>query len=208
MANSLSTFREVIERSNALAELSTTVEADDISQDLLRSSVVLSVAGFDRYFTHRFSELLASHLKSQEPSDELIELLQRAGVNLKLTLRLLAEKKDRPFRTIRNKVQPALFYLTTQQTKEIDKLFKKVGVQNLTSRVCKKSKKKLLEARVNKAVFRRHSIAHEADLHSHHKVSKIGKSNVDLWIGALSEFVEISDTIITEALSRSEKTKK
>ncbi|WP_424980742.1 hypothetical protein [Leisingera sp. S232] len=157
---------------------------------------------FDRYFTHRFAELLANYLKREEPSDEIIELLLNAGVTLKLTLKLLAEQRDRPFRTIRNKVQPELFYLTTQQTKEIDKLFKKVGLHNLTDRVCKKSKKKRLRDRVNKAVYRRHSIAHEADLHSHHKVSKLSVSTVELWLDALEEFVSLSDGIIATEMKK------
>jgi transposase-like protein len=200
MGKSLDTFNSVILRAERLLEHSETIDDDDFQQDMQRSAIVLAVAGFDRYFTHRFAELLVRHLKTRSPSDDLVELLQKAGVDLRLTLKMLAEKQSKPFKTIRNKVQPSLFYLTTQQTKAIDKLFRKVGLHNLTSRVCDKSQKKTLESRVNKAVLRRHSIAHEADLNSHHKTSKIGRKNVNLWLAALKEFVELSDEIIAENL--------
>ncbi len=198
MARSLDTCMSVFDRARDLVKVYDGMEEDEKNKDLLRSSVVLAVSGFDRYFTHRFTDILSSHLKRKNPSKDLIEVLERAGVNLAFVLKLVAQQKARPFRTIRNKVQPSLFRLTTQQTSEIDKLFNKVGIHGLTGRVQSQCGKKLLIKRINHAVLRRHKIAHEGDLNSHYKPNDLSPNTVNKWIDALEEYVVIADGIVGE----------
>ena len=185
MTKSLETFESVISRALFLVDVFEELPEDNKNDDLLRSALALAVAGFDRYFTHRFADILAGHLRYSEPSKELLETLDSWGINQKFLLRLISKQPDRPFRTIRNKVHPSLFRLTTQQTTEIDKLFKKVGIYGLTGRVEKLHKKKFLVKRVNDAVLRRHSIVHEGDLNRHYKEKAISSKTVRRYIAAL-----------------------
>jgi len=202
----LDTFNEVIVRAKSMLDMSDQVDLDeDLKSDIVRGSLVLAVAGFDRYFTHKFVDLLATFLKTSEISDELVEILGKYGITSKFLLKLLAAQSDRPFRTIRNMIQGDIFYYTTQQTKAIDSLFAKINIRNLTDRVNKKSKSKMMIGRVNKAVFRRHRIVHEADLNMHHRTNKISRAVVENWINALSLFASNSEVIISTLLKENIK---
>lgn len=198
MTKSLDTFQSVIVRAQKLVAHGRTMEKQDDASDLYRSALVFAVSGFDRYFTHRFADILASHLRQKEPSDELIETLESWGIKTGFLLKLIANQPQRPFRTIRNKVHPALFRLTTQQTKEIDKLFAKIGIKGLTGRINSAHTKKFLIKRVNDAVTRRHSIVHEGDLNRHYKQKTISADRVELYISALCDYVTLADKIVGE----------
>lgn len=199
MTRSLDTFKGVIARAEKIAQHGQTIGVGDPS-DHYRAALVLAVAGFDRYFTHRFADLLATHLKTKEPSDDLIQSMESWGVNTSFLLRLLAKQPERPFRTIRNKVHPGLFRLTTQQTKAIDTLFSKIGIQGLTGKIEKKHGKKSLIKRVNRAVIRRHRIVHEGDLNRNYSENKITSNNLGLYIKALTDYVVVADTLIGESI--------
>ncbi|MCL1629606.1 HEPN domain-containing protein [Roseibaca sp. V10] len=198
MSKSLETFETIIERAKLLVEVHDELPVDDKVDDLLRSALALAVAGFDRYFTHRFADILARHLRYKEPSDDLLKTLDSWGINQKFLLNLIIQQPERPFRTIRNKAHPALFRLTTQQTTEIDKLFAKVGIPGLTGRVEKAHKKKFLIKRVNGAVLRRHSIVHEGDLNRHYREKKISSGSVKTYIITLEDYVRLADNIVGE----------
>jgi hypothetical protein len=203
MGEALNTFKSTSTRAAAILELPVGVENSKILRDdLIRSALVLAVAGFDRYFTHVFVDNLSSYLKNNTANDELIATLNEMGVDYKFVLGLLVRGSDRPFRTVRNRIQGNIFYKTTQQTDAIDKLFKKINIFKLTDRVCKKSRTKLLLDRINKAVNRRHKIVHEGDLNSHHKASAISKATVELYIRAMDEFVDLSDKVIHEEIKK------
>ena len=142
-------FEKTISRSRELLNLHKSGSYLDENDDLIRAAIVLGVAGFDRYFTAKFCDVLVTHLKSNKKiGPDLYELLEKAGFNTEFALKLVSEtvenRKSRPFRKIRTIVQNSLSAHTTHRDDAIDELFKGLGLKDLSANAAKKAKKKKL----------------------------------------------------------------
>ncbi len=154
-------FQNTTTRANALLDLYDRGVDLDEADDLLRAAVVLAVAGFDRYFTSKFCDVLVPHLKGDDRiSQEVLDLLRRAGLDTKFALELAVSK--RPFRKIRTIVQNSMSRHTTQRASVIDKLFNSFGLSELSANAQRKARRANLLTRISRLVDMRNDIAHEA----------------------------------------------
>ena len=163
-------------------------------RDLIRSSVVLSVAALDAYITDVFSEKLVPYLKKYKPDDLLVNILHDAGLDTYEALNLI--KMDRPFRRVRTLVSAYYKTFTTQKFEVIDKLFLAFRLKNISERAQSKSKRKTLKRSVAILVERRHKIAHDGDYNSHGRLNDINLNETERRINDIKLFVQCIDEII------------
>jgi hypothetical protein len=194
-------FEKTISRSNGLLELHKTGPHLDENDDLIRAAIVLAVAGFDRYFTAKFCDVLVTHLKSSgEVGPDLYKILEKAGFNTEFALKLVSEtvenRKSRPFRKIRTIVQNSLSAHTTHRDDAIDDLFKGLGLKDLSGHAAKKAKKKKLVSSVMKLVNIRNEIAHEAHVKQTGEPRKLDAAKIALRIEDLKIYVTMCDQIV------------
>ena len=194
MSKPLNYFLASIERAKSLVERSDQSDAE--GDDILRAAAVIAVAAYDHYFTSKFCDVLSSYLRSNEPNNELVDLLSRAGLNTKSAIEIAVMK--RPFRRIRALISSSLSEKTTNRSKSIDNLFTAIELYGLTGRVLKETKRKKLGVRIDKLVDLRNEIVHFAHLNSHGKPKKISKVDVGSRISEVKLFVETSERIINE----------
>lgn len=187
-------FNNSINRSMRLILLAET--GCDECDDLLRSAAVLSVAAYDHYFTSKFCDVLASYLRNNKPNKELLELLERSGVNTSTALEIAVMK--RPFRRIRSILSNSLSGKTTHRTKAIDNLFAAMNLKGLSGRVHKRTGRKNLGRRIDKLVDTRNEVVHFAHLNSHGKPKKINSQDIRSRIEEIKLFVDTSEDIINE----------
>jgi len=139
--------------------------------DLIRSSVVLSVSGMDAYFTARFTELIVPYLKTHEPKDDLIEILEKAGFDVRESLIMLS--MTHPYRRIRSLVQNHVERKTTQRFQVVDDLFACFGLKDMCHNAQGLLGRKRIMRSVEILVQRRHQIVHEGDINRHNKLRPI-----------------------------------
>jgi len=89
LAKAYTNFTRTIERSRQIIALYRTEVELDEKEDLVRFSVVLSVSALDAYFTDKFCDTLVPFLKKNSPTDDLVELLESAGLNTRTALELI-----------------------------------------------------------------------------------------------------------------------
>lgn len=166
----------------------------DFIADAGRSGVVTVVAAFDRYFTSRYAECVTPILKKEGPTPGLIELLERAGLDLKGALELLHAK--RPHRKIRNVINAHFSDFTTQKFHVIDDLFKSIGLIDFSQNVQGKARRKQLTVSIEHLIRRRHVIVHAGDLNAHSKLRPLDPydsmkraQNVKLFVGKAEELI-------------------
>jgi len=145
----ITVFEKTIDRSLALLELhSGDVELGE-KDDLVRAAVILAIAGFDRYFTAKYCDVLIPHLKSgKKVDDELCKRLEDSGLSTRFALEFLTAK--RPYRKIRTIVQNSLSAHTTHRDSVIDALFLQLGLKGLCEHAQAKAKRKNLIKRTMK----------------------------------------------------------
>ena len=170
--------------------------------DVIRGAVVLAVAAYDHYFTSKFCDVLSSYLHKNEPNKELIQLLDRAGLNTKSALEIAVMK--RPFRRIRSLLTSFLSGKTTNRTKSIDSLFAAIDLKGLSGRVHKETNRKTLGKRIDGLVDTRNSIVHSAHLNSHGKPKAIHIEDTRARIGELVLFVTTCEELINVWVIKSE----
>lgn len=163
-----------------------------------RAGIVIAVAAFDRYFTTRFAECVTPILRCEGPTDGLIELLSKAGLDLKGALGLL--HADRPYRRIRNLIDEHFSELTTQKFHVIDSLFKTIGLGDFSANVEKKTKRKQLRTSIEKLVERRHAIVHEGDLNSYGRLTAVDPHDALKRIEHIKLFVESAELLINNRM--------
>ena len=168
------------------------------TKDLLRAAIAFSVAGMDAYFTDRFAESLVRFLKKRGPTNDLTELLLKAGLDTKAALEMLTMK--RPYRRVRTLVEVYLSKYTTQKQEVIDKLFSIYGVKDLCRHAQGLSKTKNLLASVTEAVLRRHAIVHGGDLNLYDRPRPIDPKLASRYIADIDRFVTHAETILVKAL--------
>ncbi|MEM7242424.1 MAG: HEPN domain-containing protein [Pseudomonadota bacterium] len=167
------------------------VDLIDADRDLVRASMLLSVAGLDHYFTQKFCDKLVGYLKSNEPNDQLVKLLSNSGLNTKSALELLV--MDRPFRRVRTMVQDNLSRYTSHRTQKIDQLFQAMGYKKFCKNIEKRAGRRNLLKRVSRLVDLRNDIAHTAHLNSRGLPKAIDRDDVHSLVQDLSIFVAYAD---------------
>lgn len=155
--------------------------------DLLRSGLVLAVAGMDSYFTARFAELLVPFLKKHGPTDGLVKLLDDAGLDTREALEMI--KMNRPYRRIRTLMDSYFDRYTTQRTEVIDELFLAYGIKNFSNHAQRSVKRRNLVRKIELMVERRHAIVHEGDLNDHGRLRDIDGAKIVGWVSDLRLFV-------------------
>ena len=194
-------FSKTIARANSLIELHDQEPKLAEPDDLARAAVILAVAGFDRYFTAKFCDVLVTRLKSKKTiSPDLYERLEKAGFGTEFALRLLLEtvenRSSRPFRKIRTIVQNSLSNHTTHRDGVIDALFLSLDLKNLSENASKKAGQPSLSQKVMKLVDLRNEIAHEAHVKQNGEPRSLNVGSIRTMIGQLEKFVKACDEIV------------
>jgi HEPN superfamily RiboL-PSP-like protein len=194
----LTVFHKTIVRASALISLRETELETPEPDDLIRAAVIISIAGFDRYFTAKYCDILIPYLKSGEKvHSDLYNSLQNAGLDAKFALELLAAK--RPYRKIRTIVQNSLSQHTTHRDDKIDELFLRIGLKFLCKNAESMAGRKTLVTGTMKLVNIRNEIAHEAHVQVNGKTRKISASEITSRISDMQLFVESCDKLIDNA---------
>ncbi len=201
----LTVFKETIKRSRDFCDLYEAGTTLPESEDLVRSAIVMTVAGFDAYFTDKFSSILVPYLKSHKPGPTLIKVLEEAGLNAEAALEIAI--MQRPFRRIRKLVENHISERTTQRFNAIDELFLSIGIRDLCKNAEKKTGYSALNGRVEAFVLKRHAIVHRADLNSHAKPQKTDVKKIRRRIDDVEKLVIACDEIIDSATKKRKKKK-
>ena len=193
-------FEKTINRSTALIRTHRTLLRTSINnrrirapKDLIRASVVLSVAALDAYITDVFSEKLVPYLKKYSPDDLLVNILRDAGLDTYEALNLI--KMDRPYRRVRTLVNAYYKKFTTQRFEVIDKLFLAFRLKDISDRAQSKARRRTLKRSVAILIERRHKIAHDGDYNSHGRLNKIDLNETKRRIDDIKLFVKCIDCV-------------
>ncbi|NQU68207.1 MAG: hypothetical protein HQ510_09725 [Candidatus Marinimicrobia bacterium] len=163
-------------------------------KDIVRASVVLSVAALDAYITDVFCEKLVSYLKKHTPDQSLVDLLNDAGLDTKEALTLIT--MDRPYRRIRTLIKKYYDAYTTQRFDVIDNMFLPYRLYKISSNAERKSGRKQLLTSVEKLIERRHEIAHGGDYNSYGRLRAIEEDGIAKRMKDLELFVVNLDEIV------------
>jgi hypothetical protein len=166
--------------------------------DLCRAAVVLSIAAMDAYFTDIFIERFNPYLRNKGATNNLVEILSKAGLNTKVALELLS--MQRPLRRIRSLLEAYLDRHTMQRTAVIDELFKAYSITNLSAHAQKIKGRKTLIRSIEILVDRRNQIAHEGDMNSHKKTNAICSIETQRRIKDVVLFVSGAEEILRRQL--------
>ena len=204
MSKPLYQFKQTLTRAEALLDIYDDRSLQIVAgaaeyigeKDVVRASAITAVAAMDHYFTSKFCDVLVRHLKSKEPSQELLNILEKSGLNTRVALELAVMK--RPFRRIRTMVQNHLSLYTSHRAKAIDKLFASLNLKGLSGRAEKRLGRKNIIKRTDKLVSLRNEIVHTGHLTSRGKVKSIDENEVRTLILELSMFVGACDNLIDE----------
>ena len=201
-SKSLKTFEKTIQRTRNFEMIYTATVGQNVIThpgDLIRASVVFSVAAMDAYFTDRFCESLVKYIKTRGTNSHLDELLEKAGLDTPRMIELLSMR--RPFRRLRTLTSIYLNSRITQRVDRIDDLFKCYGLSDYCSNVQRTMGKTKVLTKVRTLVERRHQIAHDGDMNDHGNVRPITKATFTQ-LTNLTQFVEASDRFLHGSLPR------
>lgn len=183
-----------------------------VVDDVVRSALALAVSAMDAYFRDKFIDRLIPYAKSHKAT-VLSPTLKSAGVQMADLLELLG--KDRPHRTLRNKIAAWLQAQPMHDLNRVDKLFKPFGLPNLTTdaiNVANASKKRgaaFGRSTVEKVVSRRHEIVHYADYFAgKNDLQKIDADRVLRQIDYVRRLVESADGLIDSATRSTKRGKR
>lgn len=191
----ITTFEKTITRAESLITHYESNPALTEKDDLLRAAVMLAIAGFDRYFTAKYCDVLVPYLqKDKRISEAMLSRLEEAGLGPKFALELVVSK--RPFRKIRTIVQNSLSRHTTHRMDVIDDLFLSVALKGLSENAEKKADRKNLRKRISKLVDLRNEIAHDGHADRSGKPRRIDCADVKSRISETKLFVEKCNEII------------
>lgn len=194
MAKAINKFNLVITRSNALLDFSEENPNNPISDEAIRMAVVLTIAGMDNFFTMKFRDIITKYLSYEHPGDDLINLLESAGLNARTALELIW--MDRPLRRIGTLIERHFDRYTTQRFDVIDDLFKCVGINNLCENAEKKTGRTTLRSSITKLTEKRHLIVHDGDVNSRKQTREIDGRKMRRRIQDVEKFVNACDFIL------------
>ena len=194
-------FRKTLNRCESLLDsyrkLRDVAEQEDAppaSKDIVRGAVVLAVSALDAYVTDVFAEKLVSYLKTYEPDEALISLLNDAGLDTEEALTMIS--MDRPYQRVRTLIRHHYLTHTTQQVDVIDEMFLPYRLKNLTDNAEKKAGRKTLCTSVQKLVKKRNQIAHSGDYNAHGRIRSIDEEVVERRMDDMELLVKNMDDII------------
>lgn len=202
LSKSYKKFERTVERSLNLMSLQRGIQKifpmggqDKVDlADLTRAAVVLSVAAMDAYFTDVFAERFIPFLKNKGPTDKICEILNKAGLNIKVALDLLS--MDRPYRRIRTLIEQYFDRQTTQKIETIDDLFLSYGIKEFSKNIQKLKRRTKLLRSVEIIVERRHNIVHEGDLNAHGRLNPIDHREMEKKIIDIVTYVSGAEQIL------------
>ena len=199
MARALPKFNQAIRRANNLLDFAETIESPHLKNDNIRMATVLAISGMDGYFTDKFRDIITEFLNTEEPGEDLIILLEKAGLNTRVALELIW--MERPLRRIGTLVERYFDTYTTQKFDAIDNLFKTIGLPNLCENAEGMVGRKTLRSSISKLVEKRHQIVHDADINSHVKPRSVNLDRTRRRINDVNLFVEACNSILENRLS-------
>lgn len=144
----------------------------------------MAVAAFDAYATDCFGEMFVPYIKKRGVDEALMELLDKAGFNIKFAIELIGA--ERPYRKIRTLIEKYYATYTTQRLRVIDELFVQFHIKRITENAEQKSGRKILLKSVEKIIQRRHSIVHDGDYNEFNRIKEV----------TLSDLKRIDDLVI------------
>jgi len=194
-------FRKTLNRCESLLDsyrkLRDVAEQEDAppaSKDIVRGAVVLAVSALDAYVTDVFAEKLVSYLKTYEPDEALISLLNDAGLDTEEALTMIS--MDRPYQRVRTLIRHHYLTHTTQQVDVIDEMFLPYRLKKITDNAEKKAGRKTLCTSVQKLVKKRNRIAHSGDYNAHGRIRSIDEEVVERRMDDMELLVKNMDDII------------
>ena len=199
MARAIRRFSQAIERAENLLNFAENLQDENIRKDNIRMAIVLAISGMDGYFTSKFRDIITPYLYNNEPGDDLIKLLENAGLNTRTALELIW--MDRPLRRIGTLIERHFDRYTTQRFEAIDELFKAIGLQKLSENAERKIGRKTLRSSVSRLVTKRHQIVHDADINSHAKQRSVNLDETRRRIKDVKLFVMACDEILENRIS-------
>ncbi|TVQ77145.1 MAG: hypothetical protein EA369_09550 [Bradymonadales bacterium] len=196
-AETLVHFHEILAKRPSQPGDPVSSEVKNLRDDLLRAAVIIGVAALDTYFTDKFLQKLTQYLKHNKLNDNLVNLLEKAGLSTKVALQIYLDRsKIRKARHLHSIVQNYLEKRTTTAFQRIDELFAAYGIASLSSSVQSKLGKKRVVASIERIVERRHEIAHTGDQNGKNSLRRIDRKEIVKRLADIGEFVAESEEFI------------
>lgn len=179
MSQAKEKFNKTIARCRTLISLYSTMKSDgkNGNQDLLRASIVLSVAALDAYVTDLFAEFFIEFLKENKISGSLEKKLVDYGVTVAFAIELLKDS-DTAYEKIRSLMTNYYARYTTQRMETINQLFELYGLKNITQNAQSKAGIDNLVDEVVAIVQRRHAIVHDGD-YNNSKINPVMDADIN-----------------------------
>ncbi len=168
------------------------------AHDPLRAAVVIAVSAMDSYFTSRFVDMLVPFLKCKGPTNALVDMLAKAGLDTRQCLVMIS--MERPYRRVRTLVDGYLDKYVTQRFSAIDSLFLAYGLKHFSKRVQERLKRQKLLSRIEVLVLRRHEIVHGGDLNAHGRLRPLNGSDTLKRIEEITRFVAGAEALLNNFL--------
>lgn len=176
------------------------------NDDLLRSAVVLGVAGMERYVKDSFFENLITYLKHGKVNSTLKERLEKAGVDNGFLLSEMAnDNKDGLYLSIKDKVVRSLEKEVFQRVDAIVGLFKCFDLKDVVESAVGRAKKEYLWKSIERFIKRRHQIAHAADFRLDGEMDAIDEMYTKDGLSSIKEFTDSLDSILLNKFSLRKK---
>jgi hypothetical protein len=148
----------------------------EMLQELLRSALVLGVSALDRYMHERIVKNIVAALKKRKLCKEQQEFAIPATLAIQVADCLVTARRKnqtvRPANEIRNAIQEILHKRTFQSWREMEEGFRLIGISGIGGKLQAaygNGNMKPIYARLDKIVYSRNRIVHEADLVRHKK---------------------------------------
>lgn len=183
----------------------------DWTSDVLRASLIFSVASFDAYMHDKISEIIPSLIKNKKSNlpGSLIEALKQF-VSYEKLLKIFFE--ERPHEHFRTAIKKFYKEKTIQDIGDIEKVIKVLGISDFWFKLAnilnnrpgriKKLSKASVKKLIQPYVERRHKIVHEADLYtSKYKRASMRVVKIDFIKKAIKDiklFTEGIDKVISK----------
>ena len=207
ISNAGQRFLKIYERCIGLNELSIEIRekaeknifeipSNAILSDLTRSSIVLAVAGFDDYFTSRFTENIVPYIRRRGVTKGLEDMLARSGFSYAEAIDMATMK--RPMSRLKSIIQDGLENYVTQKIETIDALFLSIGVENLCQRVQEHAGRKTMIRRVEILIEKRHEIVHKGHLDKRGRIKNISARDTRGRIDDLYLFIWNTDVLLNK----------
>lgn len=176
------------------------------SADILRSAVVLAVAGMDAYFTDKISENAVPLIRKLGGKDLPGKLVDAVSNQMNSQQMLEAMLRQKPLAHVGTAVRKALANNTYQDPGKIEQGLRMLGVSNFWCEVAAELGMAQTDVRSSLArvVKRRHDIVHKGDLgttkKTKHKLRALGRTEAEEMVQTIDRFVRAADEVINKQI--------